>query len=402
MLAPSLDGSGWTRLLAAALVAAAIACSDSGTGPEDDAEIVLEGRVVAVDGSPAEGADVVARWGDLEARADVQGDGGFRLALDSLPTEPGFVGVRPPEAMGATPALVRVSEEPADADLRIVLLPSRWTVRRGVHAGTDVPIHPSEAARGRVLPSYWGFTFPFQQEGSVQTVVDSTRWTAGLKSWRPDVFPVFVAIDRDGSTDPVTSTDSVRLWAALDRFEEVLGRNFFRPARAEDLPPPEPDLAGGVPGAVLLRVDSTLSVRGRAVPSLSPSIWFLSEEVGSWSGSRVTGLSAVSADAEAGEITFRSPAGLDDPALVMHEAMHILGVGHGCEWRSVQTFCESLAAAEPTAEDVAYLEVLEAAREREKAMDTRQGILAAVLGERALSLGLSPIPDVSLVSLDGG
>lgn len=382
------------------------ACSDAGPeggGPLDPQEpdeppaAVLVGTVEVLGAGAPAGAEVVGRWGAVEGRDDVGSGGVFELELDREPGTAGFVGIRPQDFSDAVSALLRV-ETPLPRDtLRVLLLPSVWTVQAGVHAGTEVQIHPADGAQGLVLPSYWGFTFPFDQEGREQTILDRTRWTGALVTWPPDAFPLPVALDRNASTSELTSSDSLRLWETLTRFEEVLGRDLFRAARVQDLPAPDPDRDGAIPEAVLVRVDSTLSLRGRGSGDPLTSTWLRSENVETWSGSSVTRLSVVSADARFGMITVQAPDVLEDPALVMHEAMHVLGVGHGCVWRSVQTYCESLAANEPTPEDVAYLEVLEAAREREKALGTTLGILPAVLGERALERGESPIPEAMLV-----
>lgn len=389
------------RLLVATAiaVAAATGCSDSPADPPGpaDPEAVIEGTVAVAGGPVPEGLEVLAQWGSTEAGAPVESDGTFRLLLTSLPDGPGFLGVRPPSGGGTVPALVRLQDPAVPGELRIVLLPDRWTVRAGAHAGTEVPIRPAHAASGGVLPSFWGFTFPFAQDGRRQTVLDSTRWSGGLVTWPGTAFPLPVALDREGSSSDLAGADSLRLWAGLDRLEAVVGRDLFHPARLDELSPPEPDAGGIVPGAVVVRIDSTLVLRGRADAVPGEATWVRVEEVGSWSGSRVERLGVVSADARAGWMAFGSPAHLSDPSLVMHEAMHVLGVGHGCAWRSLQTYCSSLTAGEPTADDVAHFEVLEAARALEKELDTRLGILPAVFGHRALELGLSPLPDVEVV-----
>lgn len=246
-----------------------------------------------------------------------------------------------------------------------------------------------------MYPAYWGFTFPVDQAGRRQTVVDSTRWSGALVTWPGDAFPLPVALDREASDPPFAAADSARLWTGLDALEAALGRDLFRPVPRSELPATED--GGRVPGAVLVRLDSTLTLRGRAgVDSADPD-WVRIESVGAWSGSEVTRLAVVSSDARAGWMRFGASQHLEDAGLVMHEAMHVLGVGHGCSWPSLQTYCESLTAGAPTADDVAHLEVLEAARAAEKALDTRLGILPAVFGDRALRLGLPPVPGVVVV-----
>lgn len=413
-MAPSSFASSVLRtppfLLAALVLASLGACSDTADDPVDPGDptdppagAVVVGRVELLGGEIPAGAEVVGLWDDVEARDQVAADGTFSLELASDPgAGGGFVEVRPGAGIRAVSSLVRLDGPPPDESLRILLLPDRWTLQSGVHAGTEVEIHPADAADGKVLSSYWGFTFAFEQEGRTQTVLDSTRWTGALVTWPQESFPLPVALDRAESTSSFEAADSIRIWEALDRLEEVLGRDLFSASRPEDLPDADPDRGGAIPGAVVVRLDSTLTVRGRASGGPTVSTWFTRMEVGSWSGNDVTGFAAVSADARFGRISIRSSADLDDPALVMHEAMHVLGVGHGCVWRSIQTFCASLETEEPTAEDVAYLEVLEAAREGEKALETRHGILPAVLGERALERGLTPIPGVEVIDPDEG
>ena len=104
-----------------------------------------------------------------------------------------------------------------------------------------------------------------------------------------------------------------------------------------------------------------------------------------------------SSDMNGARIILRTAELLSDQRTVIHELMHVLGAGHGCSWASVQTYCASLATDVPTAPDVAHLEVLEAMRQSEEAALSRWGIMASVMGQRAVTLGMGPLPGPNVV-----
>lgn len=79
-------------------------------------------------------------------------------------------------------------------------------------------------------------------------------------------------------------------------------------------------------------------------------------------------------------------AGPQGAELVIHELMHALGVGHTCAWRSVAADlrrCPGRRSPVPTAEDVAYTQVLYRVRHLQTARGARWGLEAALAGEAA-------------------
>lgn len=361
-------------------------------GPTDDPAAVLVGRAVTLEGAPPAGSRVAATWPGVEATGDLGADGSFELRLGSMPTGLGTLVVEPPGAAGHHPAWIPLDAGAVGEQIRLVLVPRTWRIQDGEHRGADVAISPAAAADPRVVPSYWGFTFPFSQEERIQTVLDPTLWTAGLSTWDPSAFPVPVALDRPRSTRPASEADSARLWDHVAALEAVLGRDLFRPVPLEAL-----DVQDELhTGAVLVRFADTLDTRGHARTGLV-SDWFLSEDVSGLSDTPVTEFRAVGGEIRGAVVLIRDGEALADRRVVAHEMMHALGVGHGCSWTSVQTYCETLQVPLPTAEDVAYLELLEAMRVAERELGTRHGILAGVFGERVVSRGLAPFPSASLV-----
>lgn len=394
------DGTAIARRIAPCLVPLLwIACGDGASpteteGPPEPPAATLVGRAVGPGGAAPAQARATATWPSVEAAANLATDGSFELDLSDLPTGQGTLVI---ETLGDNPAhhpaWIRLDAEDLDREVRVVLVPRSWRVREGEHADVDVAISPAAAAEPRLLTTYWGFTFAFEQhpDGS-QTVLDPTRWTAALRTWDPAAFPVPLAVDRARSTRAATSADSALLWDHVAALEEALGRDLFRPAPIDAVDVDEEPHTG----AVLVRLADTIAPRGVTETGLV-SDWFLSQDASAWSGTEVTELTAAGGEITGGAVHIRDDEALTDRALVVHELMHALGVGHGCSWRSVQTLCGELEAPLPTAEDVAYLELLEAMRTAERQLDTPHGILAGVFGERVVGLGLTPVPSADLV-----
>lgn len=384
----------------ALLLLAAAACADEPAAPslDEDGEPprVILGTVHAPGVATFTGLTARVRWNELDVTAPVNADGSFAVPILGEVEGFGRLTVEPSAASGLGPAWVLLTPGDLDQQGRLVLLPTSWTVEAGDHEGTIVPIRPDMATDTRVMPAYWGTFFPFRQDGFLQTVLDRTQWTGAFSSWPEGDLPVPLALDRVASDGPVSEADSTTLWRHVDAMEAALGRDVFRPARVEDL-----RILGGVrraDGAVLIQFDSTLGSRGRTdVDAGDGREWTITADASTWSGGPVQRVGFISEDITGARVVLHDPGVLADRGLTVHELMHTLGVGHGCSWPSVQTYCESLRRDLPTAEDVAYLEVLEAARALEGTVGTRWGLLAAVLGARAVTLGQAPIPTPDLV-----
>lgn len=374
------------------------ACDGAPSGPDLPLEPVgaVKGQLHRV----GEGgfADLRARvtWGDQVETAPVEDDGNFSVDLFAEVSGFGVLTIEPGPASDLHPAYVLLSPGDVGGTGRIVMLPQRWTLPSGAYAGTVVPIDPEMAADGRVMPSFWGFFFPFRQEGFLQIVTNSFTWAGDLRTWPEDVFPIPVALDRAASTAPVSAADSVAFWTHVATMEEALGRDVFRPAAVEDV-----QILGGfrrARNAVLVQIDTLQSVDGYGDPNTPDAwTWLFAADGGVWSGTHIERVELGSADMNGARILLKSAALLSDRRTVIHELMHVLGAGHGCSWASVQTYCASLATDIPTAADVAHLEVLEAARRTEIQVRSRWGIMAAVMGHRSVTLGLTPVPRVGVV-----
>jgi hypothetical protein len=381
-------------LRAAATCAALVlgACGPEPAGPEG---LPPFGRVIGEVVAPGIDVfgDLTARvtWDGMEVASAVQPDGSFELDVPYEVTGFGFLTIEPVAGEGLHPAWVILS--PAELDVRtvVVVAPTTWTIEAGDYAGQTVPIDPALAADPSVLPSYWGFYFPFEQDGFDQTVTEPGEWLGELWEWPESAYPIPLALDRAGSDARFARADSVALWQHVDRMERALGWDAFRPARIEDL-----EVRPGerrADGAILVQVDTALGVPGVGLTGRADRAgWSLSAQAGSWSGGDVEFVSFSSGDVAFGHVRVSAPAHLRESRLVIHELMHTLGVGHGCAWRSVQTYCGTLAADVPTAADVAHLQVLRRMRTLEHEHDTRWGVIAAVFGRRVVSLGLPPVP----------
>ena len=337
------------------------------------------------------------RWDGMDERSPVEADGSFLVALPDSARGFGFLTIEPDASAELLPAWVLLTPGDAGGKGNVVLLPRTWTVAEGQHAGAVVDIDPDMAADASVLPSYWGFQYPFRQDGFFQAILDRTLWTGTIRTWPAGSFPLLVAIDREGSRGAsFTAADSVLLWQQLDRIEHALGRDAFRPARIEEI---ELNPASRKPqGAVLVQFDTTQSFQALGRPDTDRNYtWLLGADTWQWSDNEIRRMDVASADIVGGAAIFRSRDLLGDRQLVAHIFMHILGAGHGCSWVSVQTFCASKQVDLPSPEDVAYLEVLEMAREMEKEFRTRWGVVAAVAGFRTVTLGLPPLPVSNVV-----
>ena len=378
---------------AAALCVATLlgACGVEPAGPTDAPVFGrVTGAVVAPEVTDLGDLTARVRWGPFDVSAPVEADGTFALGIPDRVQGLGFLTIEPARGAAVHPAWVILSPGELDLDQTIVLAPRTWTIRSGAYAGQTVPIDPALAADPSVQPSFWGFYFPFGQVGYEQRVLADTEWFGELRSWPETAYPIPVAFDR-GPGAAITPGDSVAFWAHVERLERVLGRDAFRPVRFER----QEILASPrrMEGGILVQVDARLAVHGIGLTSPPVrSLWRLAGEAGSWSGGDVEYVTFSSGDVGYAHVVVDAPARLAEGRVVVHELMHTLGAGHGCAWRSVQTYCGTLATDLPTAADVAHLQVLERMRALEHEHDTRWGVLAAVFGRRVVGLGLPPIP----------
>ena len=392
---PALTRPHFAVLLLAIVMAA---CGEDSPGPQDVLLPfgTLQGQVVT--SAETNFADVTARvvWGSQNLTAAVQSNGSFGVEIIDAVSGFGMLTIEPGPNEAIHPGWILLS--PGDVGANpgtVVLAPKMWTVDSGDYAGVEVPIDPQLAADGRVMPSFWGFYFPFSQNGFLQTVTDNSEWAAEFRGWPPNAFPIPVALDRLGSDGDISAADSIAFWGHVEVMEAALGWDAFAPAPLEDV-----RILGGArrpADAIIVQLDSSVAVRGVGVINRADvRTYGLSADATTWSGTNVRNISVVSADITYGIIRLETSGLFSDRQLVIHELMHVLGAGHGCSWASVQTYCASLLSDVPTAPDVAHLAVMMEMRALELEHDSRWGILASVFGHRVVTLGLTPVPGIDL------
>jgi hypothetical protein len=322
----------------------------------------VTGRVLAADGGSLVGLRVFVRGPGIADSADVGPAGEFTLALpDELPEE--GVEVYTDAADRARrayhPALGRLRPADLAREPRFVLVPRVWTVPAGTYAGERVAISLHRA----FSPACAGCPGFYRQMAS-RSLPPGERAVLG---WSDGAFPLRLAFDRQNSAEPVSARDSAAFWKIVDALEEDFGLDLFRPARMSDLRPGE-----DARDLVVVWIDPTLRGRGLSTQGIA-----------------------------AGEITTGAVwlrkasliSGPDGPALLWHELMHVLGHGHTCAWRSVlaaRSRCGAMDASRASAHDVAYAQLGMRVRALQRAHGARWGMQAALAGERALVLGMTP------------
>jgi hypothetical protein len=339
---------------AVALCLAVASCGDDGTGLRD-AAVTAAGRVFTIDGGTPAGLLLtvssragtesvpIAADGSFELRAAVAGDS-VEYVIDTAGGTRKYHPVLIRERTGVTP------------DLRVVLVPRRWTIEGGSYAGTVVPISVDAAFRPpctTAADSNCDGFFPI-------------AWMTGLKLWPAAAPPVRVAFDRVRSHQPITATDSTAFWNSVQRMNADFGAALFRPAHYDELTV----ASDGRPDrAVLVRVDTTLAN-------------FAAWTNWSWDGAGEV-ISAVVRPARA---TY-----LRNTSLMTHELLHTQGFKHSCSWTTVMggygsPQCASNPVLSPA--DVAHAHVALLVRDLQKTTGAPHGLVAALQGERKVLLGL--------------
>jgi hypothetical protein len=291
----------------------------------------MTGYVRTVDFVTAEGARV--RWSGSGRVASVAADGRFVLPVE--PEEGGSGGELLVTLNGYYTAAHRVEGGTSHAGT-VLLVPRRWRISTGAHAGTEVEVD-LVGATGAGCRGCGGF---------YREVLGDERSALppGIPTWPPTAFPLQVAFDRENG-GRVSAADSASFWRVVHSLEEQFGLRLFRPASLATV---LANVSNEGPGSLLVLIDPRL-----------PSI--------GW-GSSV----AQSGDILAGAVHFRSAhtfsaGGASE--VVAHEVFHALGFGHTCAWRSVVaevTRCRTLQAPLPTAEDVAHAQLLWRIRDLER------------------------------------
>ena len=330
-------------LLAAATLAAGDARAQS-----------IHGRLWAADGGSTAGLRVTVSAGAWTDSSAVDPAGRFRVPRPaSLAGDSVRVVVDAPERV-FHPSVATVPRAQWGEEARIVVVPRRWAITSGTHAGDTVPVSMVRAFDPACRECAGGF-YPRPASRSGARV-------GAVPAWRPGSFPLRVAFDHEYTTETITRRDSAAFWRDVGQLERDLGMHLFRPARFADTA-----LMDDGPDDVVL-------------------VWVES-------GMRVAGLGSVAysgANINYGAVRIHAARSFTDPAapgLVAHEMVHTLGVGHTCTWHSVMadvTRCPTRRASAPTAEDVAYIQLHLAMGSLQRAHRARWGFDAALRGETEL------------------
>lgn len=211
-------------------------------------------------------------------------------------------------------ASVAVARTRLTEEIRILLVPRRWTIHRGHFAGETIAISPQAALRRSPDRA------SFARLTSHRTV-----------AWARESYPIPIVFRHAGGARIGTS-DSAAFWAAARAAEAAIGTSLFRPW-------------------------SDTAMTGRIFP--------VDVRIGRIASAAITYVSwNRDGDIFEGSITFRTVRELADVSIVEHELMHVLGFGHTSAWPSALE-TGAPATRTITAEDAAYAQLLLRAHELE-------------------------------------
>lgn len=344
------------RVVGAAAVLAALA-------PAADAQSI-RGQVWAADGASAAGLRVRAYAGAWADSASTDAEGRFVVPRpDSLGGDSVRVVVDAADSAARLfhPSVASLGRGEWGDEVRMVLLPRRWTIRAGTHAGETMEV---SASRG-FAPTCRGCSSGFFRRGVPSP--EETR-SSTVPAWRPGSFPLRVAFDHEYTSQAISGRDSVGFWRGVTELERDLGEHLFRPARFSEAEPVD----DAPEDLVLVWVDRGLRTTGLG-------------SVG-YSGGDI-GYGAVRFD----DALIFTQAGAS--GLIAHEMVHTLGIGHTCSWYSVVADvarCPERRAPNATPMDVAYLQVHLAMGALQRAHGARWGLAAALRGEEEVGDAQKP------------
>ncbi len=280
---------------------------------------MLRGRVLLPDDGSPVGLRVHLTTFTRTDSVDVDLTGAFAFTLPSIHCDSADLRIDPRAGFPRRyhTARLRVAM-PALRDtlvgeaLRVVLVPTAYTVAGGTHAGTVVPISVDAAlAPAGERARYW----------RVSRAATSRGVPIG---WPEEQFPLPIAVA--GRSSALRQADSAAFWAIARQLERDFGRTLFRPISLE--------AAQNEGWSVNLTLNPGED---------TPGITFITHDG--------------RADLYDASIVIRSSPLLSDARVVTHELMHALGFGHAVGWYSVMT-SPYQASSRATANDVAYAELL--------------------------------------------
>lgn len=370
---------------------------------EFDADTVPLTVATAVEGSvrtlsngvPSDAFVFLRREGGTDS-ARVEEDGGFVLrAREPLVGEvvDVFVDRRAPGPRPYFPALWSGFRLEHGFRVEAVLFPTTWTVQEGELAGERVPLSLQTVFAYPNAPKLGDYYAVWKDNW-----VKWREWRAGSRegprapslAWPRDSFPLPVFFVDTGTVErpdgrvlarrEITAGDSAVFWENVGRMEARLGRDLFRPARAQDLPRDTVE-GNGVDFPYAVRVEvAAIDANGAANLLLFPGPY-------------------PPEDLIAGRVIFRSTA-LFDASTVPHEMLHVLGFYHACFPSSV-AFCDGpypfqrlptvVDDFHPTRYDATYVELLWTAHRELVERSPNFGLVAALNGERVFMLGREPV-----------
>jgi len=384
--------SVYTGLACSVLALAIATCATDTTGTLE--ELVINGRVYA----PA-GYDLTGLWAtwrfESAARVDssrIGSAGTFEIHASG--TDAAETGELSIAGSGEFHPFLFPFHVDSVPDLDVVLVPRSWTVQRGIHQGevvtTSLDSVVDDNADQYRYSYFFGQPYPFN---------DPELYLLDLMTWPEERFPAQVAFDHVNGDPGFTPQDSADIWDVLDRMEEVFGIDMFQPIEAEATwwPDPPEDDPGLVPGVIRV-VFEPPRWGGLPLSDEEPAQW--ERELGTWAaGGRFTTFRVSQSLLNGGTLWIGAlePLQLADglipwETVLMHEMMHVLGVGHTCRIPSPMGPC--MRTAEPSAYDAAYMELLREIVNLEGEQQTFFGVMPAVIGERRLVFGSSALPTV--------
>src|SRR5690606_4994445 len=103
----------------------------------------------------------------------------------------------------------------------VLLVPRRWRVVTGEHAGTEVPIDLAGATGGgcRGCGAFYGTVLGDEE----------SELSPGIPTWPPTAFPLQVAFDRENG-GRISGADSATFWVAVRSLEDSFGLRLFHPS----------------------------------------------------------------------------------------------------------------------------------------------------------------------------
>lgn len=290
---------------------------------------VFNGKIYPVDGGNVSGT-VYVRANGITESVEIGMDGTFSLPTTLIGKNSVEIYLQPDN--NYYPSYVsepgsKVIEMSEGDGVKFAGIPYIWNITTGLHAGESIEISIEDAfdRAGRENISWEAFYWLF--------------WGQLASALEKDL-PLRVFFDRANSNREITPEDSITFWVTMDSLHLYLGMGeFFVPAAASDV--------DNINRFVALRVDSTQGPTGG--PRFAEG------------DNNITG----------GQVNIGRVEAFDtanNPRIVWHEFIHVMGLGHTCLWPTVmyRSGCppgSPLSTLHPSRWDVAYIQLLYATRQ---------------------------------------